>query len=109
MIELLKKTELQKVLNYHIVKLNYPKIKIFTFDNFKSIIKEILIKYNLWNKYENLIEDYICYINFPLDLRFMISQQIKYTVILKDNSDLEKINSELILDLQVLNISKNNC
>lgn len=108
--KVLYRTELQKALDYHLIKLNFPNIKIFTEEDFKKIIKQILQKYKLWNKYQDLIENYEYSLIFPIDLRFIDFQQIKYTIILKDNEEIEKYHPNLILDLRVnYKNSKNNC
>jgi len=53
------RTELEKVLDYHIVFLYYPRIKAFRKKDLIEVVKQILTRYNLLKKYENIIIDYI--------------------------------------------------
>lgn len=110
-IKVLFRSDLQKILDYRIIKLNFKNIKEFTNDNFNEIIKQILIKYKVWNNYKDLIESInIQNIKLPIDLRFNNIQQILYTIILKPNDLYPIINDKLILDLRVnYNDYKKNC
>lgn len=97
-MEVLVRTELEKVLDYHVVILYYNKIQNLTLTDIQTIIKEILIKNKLWKKYEKLIKTYYFNITFPLDLRFTDFYQIKYDIILADKT----IHKNLILDCKVI-------
>lgn len=95
--KVLYRSELQKALNYHLVIINQNVINTFTEDNLKEIVDIILKRKKLYDKYKPLIKNYIIDFPLPIDLRFTLFQQVKYAIVLTDNT----LHDNLILDLRV--------